>query len=72
MRTALLAVSLLAMLWGYRLLLTVHAPVVFSGVREDLSYGWYVPVFSLYVLWRERKEILAYNEVLECVDRTDV
>ena len=59
MRTALLAVSLLAMLWGYRLLLTVHAPVVFSGVQEDLSYGWYVPVFSLYVLWRERKEILA-------------
>ena len=58
-RAALLAVSFLAMLWGYRLLLTVHAPVVFNGVMEDLSYGWYVPVFSLYVLWRERKELVA-------------
>ena len=59
MRTALFAASLLAMLWGYHLLLLVHAPSVFNGVQEDLSYGWYVPVFSLYVLWRERKEILA-------------
>lgn len=24
-----------------------------------MSYAWYVPVFSLYVIWRERKEILA-------------
>ena len=57
-RTALFAASLLATLWGYRLLLLVHAPVVFSGVMEDLSYGWYVPLFSLYVLWRERRELV--------------
>ncbi|MBQ2632899.1 MAG: exosortase/archaeosortase family protein [Kiritimatiellae bacterium] len=57
-RTALFAASLLATLWGYRLLLLVHAPVVFSGVMEDLSYGWYVPLFSLYVLWRERRELI--------------
>ena len=47
------------MLFGYRLLLTVHAPVVFNDVMEDLSYGWYVPVFSIYVLWRERRELAA-------------
>ena len=58
-RTALFAASLLAMLAGYRLLLFVHAPDVFNGVMEDLSYGWYVPVFSLYVLWRERRELVA-------------
>ena len=45
------------MLWGFRLLLYDHAPAVFNGVMEDLSYGWYVPVFSLYVLWRERREL---------------
>ena len=47
------------MVWGFRLLLFDHAPVVFNGVMEDLSYGWYVPLFSLYVLWRERREIAA-------------
>ena len=34
-----------------------HAPTVFNDLLEDLSYGWYVPVFSLYVLWRGRREI---------------
>ncbi|MBQ3288829.1 MAG: exosortase [Kiritimatiellae bacterium] len=58
-RAALFAASLLAMLFGYRLLLTVHAPVVFNDVLEDLSYGWYVPLFSIYVLWRERRELAA-------------
>ena len=58
-RLYLFGVSFLALLWGYRLLLLVHAPDIFNGKMEDLSYGWYVPLFSLYVLWRERKEILA-------------
>ena len=58
-RTALFAISVLSMAWGYRLLLLDHAPTVFSGVMEDLSYGWYVPLFSLYVLWRERRAIIA-------------
>ena len=57
-RVALFVASALSMLWGFRLLLTVHAPDVFNGVMEDLSYGWYVPVFSLYVLWREKKELV--------------
>ena len=57
-RTGLFAVSLLAMLFGYRLLLLQHAPSVFNDALEDMSYGWYVPVFSLYVVWSERKKIL--------------
>ena len=56
-RIALFAASAGSMLWGFRLLLYDHAPAVFNGVMEDLSYGWYVPVFSLYVLWRERREL---------------
>lgn len=58
LQTALFAVSFLSMLAGYRLLLFEHAPAVFNGTMEDLSYGWYVPVFSLYVLWRERRELV--------------
>lgn len=57
LRTALFGVTFLSLLAGYRLLLLEHAPGVFNGTMEDLSYGWYVPVFSLYVAWRERKEI---------------
>ena len=59
LRAALFAVAALSMAWGFRLLLFDHAPGVFNGVMEDLSYGWYVPLFSLYVLWRERREIAA-------------
>ena len=58
-RSALFAVSFLAMLFGYRLLLFRHAPEIFNQPLEDMSYGWYVPLFSLYVLWCERKEIAA-------------
>ena len=58
-RVALFAVTFLALLAGYRLMLLEHAPVVFNGTMEDLSYGWYVPLFSLYVLWRERREVVA-------------
>jgi len=58
-RAVLFGVSLLAMLWGYQLMLLEHAPMAFNGKMEDLSYGWYVPVFSLYVVWRERNRIRA-------------
>ena len=57
-RVVLFAVSLLAMLAGYHVLFLHHAPEVFSNVQEDMSYGWYVPVFSLYVVWCERRKIL--------------
>ena len=43
----------------YWLMLSNHAPSMFASDIEDMSYAWYVPVFSLYVIWRERNEILA-------------
>ena len=58
-RTVLLALALASMAWGFRLMLFDHLPVVFQSDLEDLSYGWYVPLFSLYVLWRERREMAA-------------
>ena len=57
-RVGLFAVSLLAMLWGYQLMLMRHVPDVFNEPVEDMSYGWYIPLFSLYVLWQERRKIV--------------
>ncbi len=59
LRVGLFALSFLALVVGYRLLIFHHAPEIFRGVMEDLSYGWYVPVFSAYVIWRERRELAA-------------
>lgn len=56
-RFVLFVASLLSMVWGFRLLLFSHAPGVFATPGEDLSYGWYVPVFSAYVLWHDRQAI---------------
>lgn len=56
-RVVLFAASLLVMLFGYHLLLLRHAPSVFNDQMEDMSFGWYVPVFSLYVIWSERRKI---------------
>ena len=58
-RIALFAVSFLAMLYGYWLMLSNHAPAMFASDIEDMSYAWYVPLFSLYVVWKERREIVA-------------
>ena len=58
-RLSLFLLAFLSMIWGFRLLLFSHAPGVFASADEDLSYGWYVPLFSLYVLWTEREKIAA-------------
>ena len=56
-RVSLFAASLLAMLWGYQTLLLHHAPDIFRDPKEDMSYGWYIPLFSLFVLWQEREAV---------------
>ena len=57
-RLILLAVSVAALFWGYQVMILHHAPDMFRSPEEDMSYGWYVPLFSLYVLWTERKKTL--------------
>jgi len=49
---------LAAMVWGFHAMIFHHAPDMFRADIEDMSYGWYVPLFSLYVLWTERRKIL--------------
>lgn len=58
-RFGLFAFVLGTMVWGYSSLLFEHVPMVFNDPLEDLSFGWYVPIFSLYVVYTERKKLLA-------------
>ena len=58
-RVSLMALVFASALWGYRLMFVDHLPTVFRSELEDLSYGWYIPLFSFYVLWRERRELVA-------------
>ena len=50
------AVTVAFMLWGFSGMFR-RAADVFSYVQEDMSFGWYVPLFSLYILWTERDAI---------------
>ena len=47
-----------AMLWGFQAMIMHHAPDMFRAPQEDMSFGWYVPLFSLYVVWTERRKII--------------
>lgn len=58
-RLALLGVVFAAMLWGFQDMLLYHAPGMFNSPQEDMSFAWYVPLFSLYVVWTERAKIAA-------------
>lgn len=54
-----MAVVLAAIAWGFNAMILHHAPDMFRAEIEDMSFGWYVPLFSLYVLWTERDKVLA-------------
>ena len=56
-RFAVFVAALAAIVYGFRQLVFNHAPMTFNDHLEAMSYGWYVPLFSLYVLWRERREL---------------
>jgi len=53
-RLVLTAVVFAAMVVGFRAMLLNHLPGVFSAVEEDMDYAWFVPLFSIAVLWNER------------------
>lgn len=52
---ALLAVVGCAM-WGFSALF-VRLRGLFVDPLEDMSFGWLVPIFSLYILWSERRQL---------------
>ena len=56
-RIGLLAALGVAMVWGFQKMLFDHAPNAFRSPAEDMSFAWYVPLFSLYVVWTERQKL---------------
>ncbi len=58
-RLGVLAAVGVSLLWGFQDLFLEHAPAVFSNRLEDMSYAWYVPLFSVYLIWRDRAKLLA-------------
>ncbi len=58
-RVILLGVVLGAMIWGFHDLLFSRIIFVFTDPLEDMSFAWFVPLFSLYIVWTEREKLLA-------------
>ena len=50
-----------AVLYGCRMLF-LHMADVFASPFEEMSHGWYVPLFSLYMLFRRRASLRAAFE----------
>lgn len=48
-----------ALIVGFSAMLFSHLPGVFCAPEEDMDYAWFVPLFSVYVLWRERNLLRA-------------
>ena len=58
-RAALAGVVAAALFWGFRSMLLDHAPAAFSSPQEDMSFAWFVPLYSLYVFWTDRERTFA-------------
>jgi len=56
-RLGVLGCLLAALVWGFHDLIFDQMPFIFRNPQEDMSFGWYVPLFSLYVVWTERRQI---------------
>lgn len=55
-RTILFLATVAFMLYGFGGMF-MRLRHVFADPLEDMSFGWLVPVFSLYVLWTSRREL---------------
>ena len=56
LRLGAFAVTVVCMLVGFVGMYSLLR-AVFSDPYEDMSHGWLVPIFSLYVLWTQRQEL---------------
>lgn len=57
LKLGLFAGAMASLGWGFQAMILHHAPDMFRAPQEDMSFGWYVPLFSLYVVWAERRRI---------------
>ena len=54
----LMAIAFAAMVIGFNSMILNHLPSMFLAPEEDMDYAWFVPLFTVAVLWMERKPIL--------------
>lgn len=54
-----LAATVAATIAAFAGMIFTRLPDVFRAPEEDMDYAWFVPLFSLWVLWRERARIKA-------------
>ncbi len=57
-RVAALALLAVAALFNYRQTF-IYTMAMFAEPLEDMSHGWLIPFFTLYLLWQRRKELRA-------------
>ena len=57
LRLGAFAAGLVSIVWGFQAMLLQHAPSVFNAQEEDMSFAWFVPLFSLYVVYADRARI---------------
>lgn len=57
-RLFLMAIALIAVVIGFNSMILNHLPSMFLAPEEDMDYAWFVPLFSLAVIWMERQKIL--------------
>ena len=57
-RLILMAVAFVAMVVGFSAMILNHLPSMFLAPEEDMDYAWFVPLFTVAVLWMERRRIL--------------
>ena len=57
-QVAFAGASMAALVWGFQALLFSHAPGLFQAPDADMSYAWFVPLYSAYVLYVERARVL--------------
>ncbi len=55
-RLAVLVLLILAALFNYRQMFR-YTMAMFAEPLEDMSHGWLIPFFSLYLLWRRRNDL---------------
>ena len=54
---AAIVVSALFALYGFSGMFARAYAIFALAVEEDMSFAWFVPLFSIYVLWRQREAI---------------
>ena len=53
-----MTVAFVAMVVGFNAMILNHLPSMFLAPEEDMDYAWFVPLFTVAVLWMERRRIL--------------